>query len=119
MKKSVTEKTRQRSKELRKNLTPSEKRFWFHVRGNKVLGFHFRRQHPIGPYIADFCLEKIKLVIEIDGETHDFRYEKDVIKDQYLKEQGYEVIRIPSKDVMNKLDDVIEMIFRICEEKQK
>jgi imidazole glycerol-phosphate synthase subunit HisF len=60
----------ERAKDLRKNMTEAEKVLWFHLKQNSG-GFKFRRQHPLGIYIADFYCHKAKLVIELDGTIHD------------------------------------------------
>ena len=73
----------------------------------------FRRQHPIGPYIADFYCPATKLIVEIDGESHstDERSRHDERRDEWLKDQGLKVIRIPASDVMNDIDAVIVAII--------
>ncbi len=117
MKRGVNSRIKQYAKELRQNMTKAEKRLWSHLNAKKLLGLRVRRQHPIGSYIADFCIEQIKLVIEIDGYTHDYRSEKDQIRDQFMNTKGYEVVRIKSVDVMEKLEDVVEFIKLVCERK--
>ena len=58
-----------RARELRKELTPTEKRLWYHLRGRRFNGFKFRRQTPILGYIADFYCAELRLIIELDGES--------------------------------------------------
>lgn len=99
----------------------SEQVFWKAVRNDK-LGYRVRRQVPIGPYILDFYTPKTKLCIEIDGEQHSLRVEKDRIKDDYLAEFGILTIRIPSLDLFEDRTDLVEMwterIIKICEERE-
>ncbi|MEW6238391.1 MAG: DUF559 domain-containing protein [Candidatus Omnitrophota bacterium] len=117
MKRNVNDLTKQRARELRQNLSPAEKRLWACLRAKQIFGLHIRRQHPIGPYLADFSIEKLKLVIELDGISHDFKLEEDAKRDQYMLENGYEVYRILNRDVMMRLEDVIESIRNICKAK--
>lgn len=63
-------KTRERSRELRRNMTEAGRRLWWAIRSRSVDGARFRRQVPIGDYFADFCCLKRKLVIEVDGGHH-------------------------------------------------
>jgi len=85
-------KSKHRPVELRKEMTPAERKLWLHLR-NDQLGVKFRRQHAIGPYIPDFCSPKAKLIIELDGGQHLEQEEYDQKRTEYLEEQGYKVIR--------------------------
>jgi very-short-patch-repair endonuclease len=67
---SEPEKARDRSRRRRAESTDAERRLWVHLRAKRFSGFKFRRQHPIGPYFADFCCVARLLVIEIDGSQH-------------------------------------------------
>ena len=97
-----------RAKELRNNLTEAEKHLWYILR-MKNLGSKFRRQAVIGGYIVDFiCFEK-KLIIEVDGGQH-YNNEADGIRDQWLKERGYKVLRFWNNDVLGNRDGVLEKI---------
>ena len=117
MRRNVDNITRERAKRLRKNLTRPEKILWSKLRAKQILGLHARRQHPIGPYIADFCFESVKLVVEIDSGYHDFRQNEDKSRDQYFAGLGYKVIRISSHDVMKNLENVVEWIRCECEQR--
>jgi len=101
------------SRELRKNLTNAESILWEEIRNRNINGFKFRRQHPIGiSYIADFyCAEK-KLVIEIDGGIHNDEevMQNDKIREDFLLEWGYKIIRFNNDDVVNNTEMVIESI---------
>ena len=72
----VTKEKQERAKELRRNMTPAEKILWHELRANK-LGVHFRRQQIIAGFIVDFYCHKAGLVIEVDGDIHDFQKEED------------------------------------------
>jgi len=108
------QKTRARAIELRKELTPAERKLWAIIR-NDQLGVNFRRQHAIGNYIPDFvCIEK-KLVIELDGSQHLEQEEYDEERTKYLESLGYRVIRFWNNDVMNNFDGVILAIMQAIE----
>lgn len=100
----------QKARELRKALTPAERKLWAVLRGDK-LGANFRRQHAIGPYIADFCCIKGKLIIELDGSQHLEQAEYDDERTKFLEAQGYRVIRFWNSEVMKDLDGVIQAIL--------
>ena len=78
-----------------------------------INGTHFRRQVPIGPYIADFCCLKPKLIIEVDGNHHG--YDENISRDEkrtaYLKSQGFSVLRFSNREVMTQTTGVLEAIF--------
>jgi len=100
---------RYRAKLLRKNMTPAERRLWQHIRSNK-LGVKVRRQHIIAPYIVDFYIPSVKLVIELDGSSHNNKQEYDEQRTARLVEFGYRVIRFDNTLVRDKIDDVLEEI---------
>ena len=103
-------KTRTRAIELRKELTPAERKLWAIIR-NDQLGVSFRRQHAIGNYIPDFvCIEK-KLIIELDGSQHLDQQEYDEERTKYLELHGYKVIRFWNHDVMNRINSVVTVIL--------
>lgn len=102
--------TRTRAIELRKELTPAERKLWAHLRGDK-LGVNFRRQHAIGNFIPDFvCIEK-KLIIELDGSQHLEQEQYDAERTKYFESTGYKVIRFWNNDVMKDMDGVIRAII--------
>jgi very-short-patch-repair endonuclease len=74
---------------------------WKHLRG-AATGVKFRRQHPIGPYVADFCSVAASLVIEVDGATHSVegRPERDTERERFLVENGYRVVRVPAEAIL-------------------
>ena len=96
-------------KENRKNQTPTESLLWERLR-NSQLGVKFRRQHPIGKYIADFvCLDN-KLIIEIDGAIHNGQRENDEQRDKSLLEMGYRTVRFTKDEVIHNIDAVLKKI---------
>ena len=103
-----------RAGELRKEPTPAEKKLWAYLRGNKLNGINFRRQHAIGNFIPDFVSVKKKLVIELDGSQHIDQKDYDLERTRYLESQGYKVIRFWNNDVMNDIEGVIRAIEVAC-----
>ena len=99
-------KTMRRAGNLRKNMTPAEKKLWAYLRRSQ-LGFRFRRQHAIGNFIIDFCCIKKKLIVELDGSQHLDMQEYDEDRTEHLQSRGYRVIRFWNNDVMNDIDGVI------------
>ena len=98
------------SRNLRKRQTDAENLLWRHLRGNQLEGLRFRRQHPLGRYIVDFiCLEK-RLVLEIDGGQHAVEQDKDIERDNWLRTEGYRVLRFWNNDVLSNLEGVMESI---------
>jgi very-short-patch-repair endonuclease len=79
-------------------MTPPERSLWKYLRQLKQFGFHFRRQAPIGPYVADFAELTRKLIIELDGETHGNAQAllRDARRDHFLKISGFQIVRIPT-----------------------
>jgi very-short-patch-repair endonuclease len=97
------------AQELRKNFTDTEKYLWKYLRGKQLEGFKFRRQHPFGRYIVDFINLERKIIIEVDGGQH-LENKKDKLRDKWLKEQGYEVLRFWDNEVLTNIKSVLEVI---------
>ncbi len=108
-------KTRQRAKELRQQMTPSEKVVWDRLRSRRLGGFKFRRQHPVGPYIADFYCATPRLVVEVDGSVHAGQAEEDEQRSQRLAEYGYQVLRVSNMEIETDLESVISRILEACQ----
>ncbi|MBI3741513.1 MAG: endonuclease domain-containing protein [Chloroflexi bacterium] len=102
------------ARKLRRPLTPPEQLLWARIRNRQLGGFKFRRQHPIGKYIADFCCAENKLIIELDGDSHADQIEYDEKRTNDLKQQGYTVIRFTNRNVKNGLENVIQTIWNEC-----
>jgi very-short-patch-repair endonuclease len=95
---------------LRENQTKSESLLWNALRGKRLCGFKFRRQHPIGPFFADFASIQPRLIVELDGGYHDYQYADDKYREDYLADRGWKVLRFCNEDV---LDDVEAIVFAI------
>jgi very-short-patch-repair endonuclease len=101
------------ARRLRRSQTPAEERLWQNLRGRRLQGHKFVRQHSIGPFTVDFLCREATLVIEVDGATHaeDREIEYDVLRTAYLGSQGYRVLRILNDDVFHRFNDVMDMIL--------
>ncbi len=107
----TTPKGYEHARRLRKEPTPAEIKLWARLRGNKLNGVSFRRQHAIGNYVPDFCSPKAKLIIELDGSQHLEQEQYDKERTKYLESQGYSVIRFWNNDVFKGIDGVIRVIL--------
>ena len=98
---------------LRKEPTPAESKLWAYLRGSKLKGIYFRRQHAIGKYVPDFCAPRWKLVIEVDGSQHLDQQEYDAERTAFLEAQGYTILRFWNSDVMNNIEGVLGVILEV------
>ena len=112
-----SEKVRKRAQELRRNPTSVEKRLWEHLLNRKLGRFKFRRQHPIGRFIADFYCHNAKLVVELDGEIHAGQVGYDTSRSLWFEERGIRVIRFQNIEVENEIENVIAEILTACEQR--
>jgi len=94
------------AKKLRKNSTKSEVILWKELLCKSKMDVRFLRQRPIDKYIVDFFCKELKLIIEVDGYSHNFKYDKDIERDQRLNSLGYTVLRIQDEDVFNDILNV-------------
>jgi very-short-patch-repair endonuclease len=100
---------------MRHERAPAEHILWQCLRNRELNGFKFRRQVPIGSYIADFyCAEK-SLVVELDGDSHSERQEYDAKRNYWMRERSLHVVRFINTDVFENLDAVLEAILEMCE----
>jgi very-short-patch-repair endonuclease len=101
------------SQELRKNMTDAERLLWSKLRRKQLKGLQIYRQRIIGNYIVDFYCPKANLIIEIDGGQH-YSVEgikENKIRDDYMRNQGFKVLRFSDKEVFENLNGVIEKIY--------
>ncbi|MDP2410482.1 MAG: endonuclease domain-containing protein [Pseudolabrys sp.] len=108
----VSPQKRRQAKTLRRGMTRAETLLWRYLKAHHLDGVQFRRQTPVGPYIADFCSHRMRLVVEVDGETHDFqdRHQRDAMRDRWFASQGYRVLRFTNDDVLRNLEGVIATV---------
>ena len=99
--------------------TPAEKKLWAALRLMREDGIHFRRQHALGSYITDFCAPRRKLIIELDGSQHLDQQEYDAERTMYLELRGYQVLRFWNHEVMNHIDEVLNVIWKVLREETR
>jgi very-short-patch-repair endonuclease len=114
----VSEIQRHRAKRLRREMTRAETLLWRYLKADRLAGLAFRRQTPIGRYIADFVAHSGKLIVELDGESHDFeeRIRRDEQRDRWFASRGYRVLRFTNDDVMKNLEGVVLSIVEAAEQ---
>jgi len=102
-------------------MTRAETLLWRYVKPGHINGLQFRRQSPMGAYIVDFLCHAAKLVIEVDGSTHDFdsRMKSDQIRDRWLASRGYEVLRFTNAEVLSSLEGVLTVIHEAASQRLK
>jgi very-short-patch-repair endonuclease len=104
-----------RARKLRESQTDVEGKLWSQLRDRQVHGVKFRRQHPIGPFIVDFCCFEKGLVVELDGGQHAKRNVADQRRTGFLEKRGYRVLRFWDNDVLENFDGVLEKISEAVE----
>lgn len=104
-----------RARDLRRDSTKPEKMCWELLRDRRLQGIKFRRQHPIGPYFADFACISARLVVEIDGEHHAYQADRDARRTTFMESQGWRVIRFWAVEVFESPEGIwtaIELALR-------
>jgi very-short-patch-repair endonuclease len=99
------------ARRLRRDSTDAERKLWYRLRSRSMIGFKFVRQEPIGPYIVDFICREQGLIVEVDDGQH-ADSKSDVVRDQWLVEHHYRVLRFWNNDVMANTDGVLEAIVK-------
>ena len=102
--------TRDTARRLRSNQTDCENRLWSRLRSRQLEGFKVRRQHPIGPFVADFFSLEAKLVIELDVSQHADQLTRDQRRTEFIRAAGYTVLRLWNHEVISNLDEVLQRI---------
>ncbi len=105
------ETTLTRARRLRREMSPPERKVWAVLRARGLAGYKFKRQLPVGPFIVDFLCAEKRLVLEIDGESHDTQLDYDKRRDRYLRKAGYRVLRLTNEDVMNELEASMRVVL--------
>jgi very-short-patch-repair endonuclease len=109
---AIAKRTRGQAQQLRRAPTDAERKLWYLLRSLRPLGMHFRRQAPIGIYIADFAWHAGKIIVELDGSQHaQVRQSYDVQRTRWLESQGYRVLRFWNNDVLKTPRNVAEAIL--------
>ena len=102
------------ARNLRKRLTDTERFLWSQLRARQIEGCKFRRQTPIGKYIVDFVCHEQRVIVEVDGGQHSEKAEEDRIRDKWLGEQGYRILRFWNNEVLTNIEGVLEVIRDNC-----
>ncbi|MGB9152549.1 MAG: endonuclease domain-containing protein [Alphaproteobacteria bacterium] len=101
-----------RARILRRNPTEQEQKLWLALRGEaKKSDIKFRRQHVLHPYIVDLACPKARLVVEIDGYSHDLPQNNDCKREEEIKQMGYKVLRFNNEDVDENIEGVVAAIL--------
>jgi len=95
------------ARRLRKTPTDAEIRLWSRLRRKQLEGARFRRQQPIGPYVADFFCPEARLIVEVDGGQHAQDQIRDAVRTRWLEGRGYRVLRFWNNDVLANTDGVV------------
>ena len=95
---------------LRSHQTLAESRLWRQLRGNRIANRRFRRQYRLGRYIVDFVCLSARLIIEVDGPSHEFTVGEDQVRTRWLIGQGFRLIRFSNEEVLFDLDSVVRTI---------
>jgi len=98
-----------RARRLRKTSTEAEAALWYFLRSRRLNGYKFVRQEPIGPYTVDLICRERRLVVEVDGGHHADN-PRDVVRDQWLFDHNYRVLRFWNNDVLGNITGVLETI---------
>ena len=100
---------RDKARRLRSVQTDAERRLWMRLRRHQ-LGVQFRRQHPIGPYIVDFCCVERMMVVELDGGQHEDQRARDEARTQWLGEHGFRLLRFSDREALMETEMVLTEI---------
>ena len=108
------------ARNLRRALSLPEVIVWQNLRGRRLEGIRFRRQHPVGRYVLDFYCDEARLAVEIDGQQHTMedRPERDAERDAWVALQGVQTQRVPAVDVLTDIDGVLRMILAAVRERR-
>lgn len=104
-----------RARRLRRNATKAESALWYRLRSRGLNGYKFVRQEPIGSYTVDLICRERRLVIEVDGGQHADN-PRDAIRDKWLVDHNYRVLRFWNNDVLENMSGVLETIATALEE---
>jgi len=103
---------REFAKNLRRSQTDAELKLWSLLRSRSLAGYKFRRQQRMGPYVTDFCCFRPRLIVELDGSQHMEQVGYDQRRTDFLKSEGFHVMRFWDNQVLNETDSVLEVILK-------
>lgn len=101
------------ARQMRKEPTAAEHKLWQRIRGKQVLGYKFRRQHAFERFIVDFYCSETRLIVEVDGPTHEYTPDEDAIRQKFLEGLGFKVIRFTNLEVLKQMEAVLNEIARV------
>ena len=107
---ALWEKLKPIARQMRHEPTIAEQVLWERIRNRALLNSKFRRQHPIDRFIVDFCCDEAKLIIEVDGEIHQYTQAEDAIRQEFLESLGYRVARFSNEHVLEATSEVVSEI---------
>ena len=110
----VSRELHERARELRRNMTSTEKNLWEKLRHKRLNGLQFRRQQIINGYIVDFYCHSKALIVEVDGEIHDAQKDSDSERDNNLIAGGFSILRFTNEEVKNDLATALQKIIEAC-----
>jgi len=110
---------RDTARTLRANATESEQKLWSHLRKGQLYEFQFRRQYSIGPFFVDFVCLDASLIIELDGAQHADQKEQDQSRSDFLRTNGYQVLRFWNFEVLADVDSVVERIAEVLRKTER
>ncbi len=115
----VSLRLRANAKRMRRGMTEAEQRLWSQLRAHRLMGLGFRRQMPVGNYIADFACPEHKLIVELDGTQHaeEGQIKQDTMRTIRLGETGWVLVRFWNRDVMDDVDNVCNHIVDLIQER--
>jgi very-short-patch-repair endonuclease len=100
----------------RVQMTPAERLLWAKLRSSPG-GIRFRRQHPVGGFILDFTCAAAMLGIELDGDSHEGKFESDASRDAKLASMGWKVVRMPNAQVLSEAHETAEWLVKMCQDR--
>jgi very-short-patch-repair endonuclease len=109
-KSSTWDKMKPEARRLRREQTPAEKALWARLRGGRLGGFKFRRQHPVAHFFPDFCCPAVRLIVEVDGPIHAATDGRDENRQRLLEAWGYRFLRVTNAEVLNDMESVLARI---------
>jgi very-short-patch-repair endonuclease len=107
---------RDRARRLRHDQTEAERQLWARLRDRQLYNAKFRRQHPVGPFITDFCCPQHRLVVELDGGQHAVQADADQVRTAFLNQHGYRVLRYRDHEVMQDIEAVLQQIAAVLQD---
>ena len=107
----------QMARTMRRKPTRAEAMLWYRLRGNRLAGFHFRRQQVIDDYIVDFYCSKPRIVVELDGESHVTTADYDRERDRVISQHGLKILRFSNVEMIRTPEKVLEEIKRVAIER--